>query len=141
MEDFGTGGGISVKIFAGDTTGTNTGWDIELEQARRYIDHLQARFGRPADWGALAGHDTPFVTATFGLPTRDPGAHVCVTLAYADGTEVRVLWETEINIAHSYLHELALLHGSLPDWSSFEIKGWPLADFHWADDGPEPLGT
>lgn len=40
MDDFETDGGISVKIFAGDRTGINTGWDIELEQALRYIGHL-----------------------------------------------------------------------------------------------------
>ncbi|MGI5292657.1 hypothetical protein ACQEVF_56430 [Nonomuraea polychroma] len=139
MGVYGTGGAISVKIFSGDTTAVNTGWDVELEQAESYISHLTVRFQRPADWAALAGYDTPFVTETFGEPEQDPGAHICVTLAHDDGTEVRALWQIGIEAARRYVRELAVLHGDLPHWSMLHLKGRPLAEFRLADDGSEPL--
>ncbi|MEU9837124.1 hypothetical protein AB0D67_36770 [Streptosporangium sp. NPDC048047] len=139
MTAYGTGGGISIKIFPGDGTAISVGWDISLEQAEDYVGHLTARWHRPADWVALAGYDTPFVTMTFGQPECDPGAHACVTLAHEDGTEVRALWQMEVDTAHDYMRILALMHGALPNWSYLDLAGRPVAEFQRADDGSEPL--
>ncbi|WP_433358801.1 hypothetical protein [Streptosporangium sp. CA-115845] len=137
MSAYGTGGGISIKIVL-EATASNTGWDIDLEQAKDHLGHLTARLRRSADWVALAGYDTPFVTETFGRPECDPGAHICVTLAHEDGTEVRALWQIEIDTARAYLRMLSLLHGDLPHWSTFDLNGRQIAKFK-IDDGKEPL--
>jgi hypothetical protein len=46
-DTYGTGGGISVKVFPGDATAINVGWDIGLDQAADHADHLTERFNGP----------------------------------------------------------------------------------------------
>jgi hypothetical protein len=44
-----------------------------------------------------------------------------VTLAHDDGTEVRALWQVEIDTARSYLRMPALMHADLPECSTFTL--------------------